>query len=307
MRLNTDWRTLLPFTKADDRAPSVWSITAKQWRAIFWRVYQQLNDDRLLAVAAGVVFYGLLAIFPAITAFVSLYGLFADPVTVSNHLAAIREVVPTGGYDILEQQVNRTAEGGRTQLGLTTIAGLAVALWSANAGTKAIIDALNVVYGVKERRSFVWLTLVAFAFTFGAIAVLMLAVSGVVVVPIVLSYLGVGFIGQFEFLRWPLLLLLVLFALSVLYRLGPNHEYAPRTPWFSFGALVAAVLWLTVSAILSWYLSNFSNYNAVYGSLGAVIGMMMWMWVSTIVVLLGGELDAAIAHETVGPVTEQQR
>ena len=106
---------------------------------------------------------------------------------------------------------------------------------------------------------------------------------------------------------WLVLLLLVLFALSVLYRLGPNHEHAPRTPWFSFGALVAAVLWLTVSAILSWYLSNFSNYNAVYGSLGAVIGMMMWMWVSTIVVLLGGELDAAIAHETVGPVTEQQR
>jgi membrane protein len=306
MRLKTDWRTLLPFTKANERSPSVWSITGEQWRAIFWRVYQQLNDDRLLAVAAGVVFYGLLAIFPAITAFVSLYGLFADPVTVGNHLAAIREVIPTGGYDILEQQVNRTAEGGRTQLGLATIAGLAVALWSANAGTKAIIDALNVVYGVKERRSFVKLTLVAFAFTFGAIAVLMLAVSGVVVVPIALSYLGVGFIGQFEFLRWPLMLLLVLFALSVLYRLGPNHEIT-RAPWFSFGALVAAVLWLAVSALLSWYLSNFSNYNAVYGSLGAVIGMMMWMWVSTIVVLLGGELDAAIAHETSGPVTDEPR
>lgn len=301
MRLKTGWRALLPKSFEQDASASAWmsawSMSGEQWRAVLWRVYQQLNDDRLLAVAAGVVFYGLLALFPAITAFVSLYGLFADPVTVSSHLAAVREVIPAGGYQILEQQVNRTAESGRTQLGLATLAGLAFALWSSNAGTKAIIDALNVVYGEKERRSFVWLTLVAFAFTLGGLAVLMLAVSGVVVVPLILSYLGVGFIGQIDLLRWPLMLLLVLAGLTVLYRLGPNRN-GPRGPWFSFGALVAAVLWLGVSALLSWYLSNFSNYNAVYGSLGAVIGMMMWMWVSAIIVLLGAELDAEITRET---------
>ncbi|MEJ2378700.1 MAG: YihY/virulence factor BrkB family protein, partial [Pseudolabrys sp.] len=257
--------------------------------------YEEFNDDRLLSLAPGVVFYGLLALFPAITALVSSYALFADPATITGHLATLKSVLPQGAYGIIDQQVTRIASTTTGDLSLAFFGSLAIALWSANSGLKAIIDALNIVYGVKEWRSFIRLNVVSLIMTAGTIVGLLLAMAAVVAVPIVLSYLPLGSWGAaiMAWLRWPALLLLVMLGLALLYRFGPNRDN-PRWEFLSPGAVFAAAAWLAGSALLSWYLSNFADYGATYGSLGAAIGLMMWLWMSAIVVLLGAELNAQI-------------
>src|ERR1700680_2314055 len=269
------------------------------WTDILWRTYQRINDNRLLAVAAGVVFYGLLALFPGITALVSLYGLFASPSTINDHLSSIGGMLPGDAFQILQDQVNRLVAKGGTKLSFGFILGLGLALWSANAGMKAIMDALNVVYEEKEKRGFIKLNLVSLAFTLGAIGSLLLAVGALVILPIVLAHLGLQNVtdGLFRIARWPILLVVVIVGLAVLYRFGPSRR-KPRWQWLSFGSIFAAAAWLISSALLSWYLTKFANYNATYGSLGAGIGMMMWMWVSSIVILFGAELNSEIEHQT---------
>lgn len=279
------------------RAP--WQIPWAGWKDILWRTYQQLNEDRLLAVAAGVVFYGLLALFPAVTAVVSLYGLFTKSSTISQHLLLLAGFLPSGGMDIVQEQVNRLLSKGDAKLGLGFLFGLCLALWSANAGMKAIMDALNVVYEEKEKRGLIKLNLVSLAFTLAAIAAVLLSIGSVVVLPLVLGYVGLGSLSStlLSWLRWPVLLTLIITGLAVLYRFGPSRR-EPRWQWLTVGSVFAAVAWLVGSALLSWYLQNFANYDATYGSLGAAIGLMMWMWVSAIVILFGAELNSEIEHQT---------
>jgi membrane protein len=280
-------------------AETPWQIPSRGWKDILWRTYQQMGEDRLLAVAAGIVFYGLLAIFPGLTALVSLYGLFASPAAVGDDLSLATGILPQGAVDLLREQIGHLTSGSGTKLGFGFVIGLVVALWSANSGMKAIIDALNVVYDEKEKRGFIKLTLVSLAFTVTAIGAMLLALAGVVVLPIALNYVGLpnGTDLLLRFARWPLLLILIIIGLAVLYRYGPSRR-EPHWHWISVGSVIAAVAWLVSSALLSWYLANFANYNATYGSLGAGIGMMMWMWVSSIVILFGAELNSEIEHQT---------
>jgi membrane protein len=195
-------------------------------------------------------------------------------------------------------------EKGNTALGATFLFGLALAVWSANAGVKAVIDALNVVYEEREKRGFVRLNLLSLAFTTGGIATLLLMVGAVVAFPLALDHFGLGPESKFilSLARWPLLFLVLLGALGILYRFGPSRQ-AARWEWLSVGTLAAALLWIVGSSLLSWYLSNFGNYSATYGSLGAAIGLMMWMWMSAIVVLCGAELNSEIEHQLVRDTT----
>ena len=281
------------------RAVVPWEIPWAGWKDIFWRVYASVNDNRVLAVAGGVVFFSLLAIFPAIAAFVSLYGLIADASTIDSHLSLAAGVLPGGAVDILHEQITRLTAKGDAKLGLGFVTGVVIALWSANAGMKAIIDALNVVYDEKEKRSFVKLNLLTLFFTLIAIVSLMIALAAVVVAPMVLSAIGLSsFLSlAIAVLRWPLLLVLVMLALAAIYRYGPSRT-EPRWQWLSIGSAAAAIGWLIASVLFSWYIAHFGAYNATYGSLGAAVGMMMWMWISAIVILLGGELNAEIEHQT---------
>lgn len=267
------------------------------WRHVVYRTYQEVNDDRLLALAAGVVFYGLLAIFPAITALVSSYALFANASTINGHLALVSGLMPQSAYSIVDEQVTRIVARTTGDLGLAFFIGLALALWSANAGVKAIMDALNIVYGVKERRSFIRLNLVSLAFTVGALAVFLLALGTIVVLPLMLSYLPLyGYnTAVSTWMRWPGLLLLLMFGLAVLYRFGPDRP-SPRWQFLSVGTVFAVLAWLAGSALLSWYLGSFADYDATYGSLGAGIGLMMWLWMTAIVILVGAELNSEIDH-----------
>jgi len=269
------------------------------WKDILWRTYVRTGEDRLLATAAGVVFFGLLAVFPAITALVSSYGLFANPSTIGANLQTLALMLPEGSFQIVQDQIARVLDKGNTALGATFLFGLGFAIWSANAGVKAVIDALNVVYEEREKRSFVRLNLLALAFTSGGIAALLLMVSAVVAFPLALDHVGLKPESQFivGLARWPLLFVILLGALGILYRFGPSRR-AARWEWLSVGTLTAALFWIVGSALLSWYLSNFGHYTATYGSLGAAIGLMTWMWMSAIIVLCGAELNSEIEHQT---------
>jgi membrane protein len=284
------------------------------WKDILWRTSERASENRLLATAAGVVFYGLLAIFPAITALVSSYGLFADPSTIGDNLQTLSLMLPEASFQIVQDQIARVLAKGNAALGATFLFGLALAVWSANAGVKAVIDALNVAYEERETRGFIRLNLVSLAFTSGAIVALLLMVSAVIALPLVLDRIGLAANGQVlvSLARWPLLLVILLVGLGLLYRFGPSRDGArgpglePSRPkpsrldrsWLTMGAVAAALLWIGGSALLSWYLSNFGDYGATYGSLGAAIGLMMWMWMSAIIVLYGAELNSEIERRT---------
>ena len=275
-------------------------IPWKGWYDIVWRTYQEMSSDRLLSIAGGVAFFVLLAIFPAITALVSAYGLFFNTSTITNNLSLLNDVVPENVLSLVHEQANRIASNSGRALSIGLIVGILVSLWSAMSGVKAMIDALNVINEQHEGRSFIKLNLVALVFTLAGLAAFLLAVAAVVILPLILSPIGLE--SSTETLtrigRWPVLLLILLIGLSLLYRYGPDRR-AARWQWVSVGSVFAAVTWIGASFLFSWYLKSFANYNATYGSLGAVVGLMIWLWLSTIVVLLGAEFNAEIEHQTV--------
>jgi membrane protein len=274
-------------------------IPWRGWRDIFWRTYQEMQSDRLLSIAGGVAFFVLLAIFPAITALVSAYGLLFNTSTITGNLSLLNDVVPPNVLGIVSEQANRIAANSGRALSVGIIVGILVSVWSAMSGVKAMIDALNVIYEQQEGRSFIKLNLEALIFTLGGFAAFLLAIAAVIVLPLVLSPIGLGSETETltRVLRWPALLVVLLTGLAVLYRYGP-YRRAARWQWVSVGSVFAAVTWIAASYLFSWYLASFANYNATYGSLGAVVGLMVWLWISTIVVLLGAELNAEIEHQT---------
>ena len=272
-------------------------IPARGWFEIAKHIVTRIGEDRIMAVAAGVTFYGLLAIFPAIAAFVSIYGLVADPGTISDQLAALSSFMPGGAIDIIGEQVKRlTSQPGA--LGFGFVFGLATSLWSANAGMKAVFDALNVAYQEHETRSFIKLNLISLVFTLGALLFVLTAIGAVVVLPIVFNFVGFGGLGSWllSIGRWPALLLVILAALALLYRFGPSRA-TPRWRWVTPGSVVAAIGWAIFSVAFSWYITSFGSYNQTYGSLGAAIGFMTWLWLSTTIILVGAELNAETEHQ----------
>jgi membrane protein len=279
-------------------------IPPPNWKDIILRVYQNIGKHRVIALAAGVAFYALLAIFPAIAALVAIYGFFADPATISAHLDSVAGLLPGGAIDIIRDQMTRIASHGKSTLGLTFAFGLGVSLWSANAGMKAIIDALNLVYNEEEKRGFIKLNVVSLTFTVLAIIFLLLSIAAIAVVPVVLAYVGLGAVTAtlVNYGRWPILFIVVAAGLAALYRYGPSRS-RPKWRWITWGSSFAAVAWMLVSLLFSWYAANFGSYNETYGSLGAVIGFMMWLWLSAIVLLLGAELDAEMEHQTAKDTT----
>jgi membrane protein len=282
------------------RADMPSGIPWRGWKDVFWRTVEEISADRLLLIAGGVVFYGLLATVPAITALVSMYGIFTPASTINAQLSFLADVMPAGAYQLISDQIVRIAGNSDGKLTLAFVLGLGIALWSANAGVKAIFDALNVVYDEDEKRGWIKLNAISLAFTFAGVVVLILILGAVVALPLVLAFVGFAAqqqAGWLPLLRWPVMFALVVLGLSVLYRHGPSRRHA-KWRWVSVGSVFAALSWIAVSVAFSWYLSKFADYNATYGSLGAVIGLMMWMWISTAVVLIGAELNSEIEHQT---------
>lgn len=273
------------------------------WQVIR-RVVAGISADRVMLTAAGVTFYMLLALFPALAAFVSLYGFVADPTTIAEHIAFLGGFLPSAGIDLIETQLDALARQDTDALSVGFVLGLVIALWSANNGIKALFDAMNIVYREHERRGLLVYNFQALCFTMGGIAIGCAFLATVGVVPAILAALSLEAFTEdlLRYLRWPVLLMAVMLAISVIYRFGPSREHA-RWRWITWGSSLATVVWLASSAGFSWYLENFANYNATYGSLGAIVGFMMWTWISVVVLLVGAELNAELEHQTAQDTT----
>jgi membrane protein len=283
-------------------ASSPSEIPVHGWKEILKRVAVAFSTDRILANAAGVTFYGILALFPALAALVSLYGLFSTPTGVEGQIKTLGAFIPGGGMDVISDQLHSLAAGGGGSLSFGLIVGLGIALWSSNSGVKGLLDALNVAYEVPEGRSFIKLTLISFAFTLGGLAFILIAMAAIVVLPTVLNFIGLADkldVGL-RLARWPVLLVLIGLVLAILYRYGPSRM-KPKWRWVTWGSAFASIAWVVLSVLFSWYVSNFGSYNKTYGSLGAAIGFMTWMWLATVIILIGAELnretEAQAAHE----------
>jgi membrane protein len=285
-------------------ATSPSEVPAKGWKDILSRVYSNFGEHRIMALAAGMTYYSLLAIFPALAALVAIYGLFSDPASIAKHLDQVAGFVPGGAIEVARDQLTRVASNGSQSLGLTFVIGLAISLWSANAAMKSLFDTLNIVYGEREKRGFLKLNAMSLTFTVIAIGFVLLALGAVVVIPVVLKYLGPAHATDLlvRILRWPAMFVGLALALACIYRFGPSRD-APRWRWITWGSVAASIFWLGASALFSWYAASFGTFNATYGSLGAAIGLMTWLWISAIVILLGAELDAELEHQTAPDTT----
>lgn len=270
-------------------------IPLRGWRDVLWRTYREIGVDRLPAVAGGVTFYALLSIFPALGVFVSLYGLIADISAVEKQLDQLAMMLPANVVDILGEQMIRLTSQKHTSLSLAFVVSLLLSLWTSNAGMKALFDGLNVAYDETEKRGYFTRTVQTLGFTFAAIAFLISAAAVLVAAPVALETLAGS--GLWLPLRWIAVAGLTASAFCLLYRYGPSRA-RPRWRWVTTGAAFATGFWLLGSLGFSWFINNVAHYDATYGSLGAAIGFMMWVWFSVMAILLGAELNAEIEHQT---------
>ena len=273
-------------------------IPLREWGSILMRTGKAFGKDEIASVAGSIAYTVILAIFPAMAALVSLYGLFADPAEIRHQLSMLNGIMPGGALELVKSQLSRIAASHHSGLSLAFVVGIVVSLWSATAGMRAMVRGLNIAFETQETRGFVRLTLLCLALTLGGVLFLVAASAAVIAAPVVLGALHLrGLIGGLTALRWPLLFVIVVLALAVLYRFGPNRA-EPRWRWVTPGSLAASVLWLLGSAAFSWYIENFGHYDATYGSLGALFGFLTWLWLSAVIVLLGAELNCEVERRT---------
>ena len=272
-------------------------IPHKGWIDIFWRVGASYFGDRVGFVAGGVTFFVVLSLFPTLAAFVTIYGLFADPNEAVERLYFLYSVLPSGVAEFLSGQMQRLAEDSNTQLTFTLAWTLALSLWTANGAIKVLFYGLNIAYHEVERRNFFTYNLLCMGFTIGGLAAIMMAAAMVVGVPLVLGPLGL--MDEWAYLaplRWPLLLLVYVASLTLVYRLGPCRARA-RWRWLTPGALFASLLSVVLSLGFSWYLQTFVKVDS-YGPLAAMMGFLLWTWLSVQIILMGAELNAEVEHQT---------
>jgi membrane protein len=263
-----------------------------------------ISSNRVLSTSGGVAFFALLAAFPAIAAIVSLYGLFADASTIGRHLSLLSGILPGGVLLLIADQITLISRQGNETLGTAFVVSLLIAVGSANSGMAALFDALNVVYDEEEKRSLMRFYATTVLFTLAGIIFVIVAIAGIVVLPLVLRFVGLAATTEWliAILRWPILLATIVVSLACIYRYGPSRNDA-RWRWVTWGSVVGALLWVAASMLFSWYVATFDSYNKTYGSLGAAIGFMVWLWISAVIVLLGGELNAEMEHQTARDTT----
>lgn len=274
-------------------------LDRKAWRDILLRVKNEVTEDNIGLIAAGVAFYFLLAIFPMIAAFLSIYGLVFDPAEAQQQIASLAGILPGDARQLLTQQTNQLTGGSSSALGFGAALSILLALWSARKGTTAMTIALNIVYEEEDQRSLIRQALFTFLLTLVLIVFFIFSLGLIAITPIVLSFLGLGQMAEtlLNFLRWPLLGVVAILALSALYRYCPDRSSA-KWRWLAPGATFAVILWLISSALFSWYVSSFGNYNEMYGSVGAVVILLFWFYLTAYIFLLGAELNAEMEHQT---------
>ncbi len=279
-------------------AGSPLAIPPLGWKDILWRTYREMGRDRLPALAGGVTFYVLLATFPAIAAFVSLYGLFSNVATVERELPHIARILPADAVKLIGDQMVRLAGQRHATLSIAFVVSTLLSVWSANAGMKALFDGLNITFDETEKRDYLRRSLVTYAATLAALVFLGLVVSVLIAAPVFFRDIGLHRLADWWGpVRWLTVFVIAAVFFSLFYRYGPSRRHA-QWRWVVFGAVLAAAAWLGVSLTFSYYVNNIADFGVTYGSLGALIAYMLWVWMTAMVVLVGAELNAEIEHQT---------
>jgi membrane protein len=284
-------------------AESPTQIPAGGWRQIVRRALKESSADNISVLAGAVAFFAFLALFPAMIALLTLYGLVADPAEVAGRLSGLTTVLPSSAQPLITDQLMSISQGGGSTLSAGLVVALLAALWSASSGTQTLINTITLAYDEQETRGFLKLRGTALALTLGAIVFVLVAVALIVVAPVVLDGLPLAGRVLAQIARWVLLLAMVTVALALIYRFGPDRN-ASRFRWVSLGATVATVLWLVGSVAFSVYIDNFGSYNKTYGTLAGVVVLMLWLYLSAYIVLLGAEINAEAEKQTARDTTQ---
>ena len=284
---------------AGEEAEKPTEIPPRGWWQVVRRAFKESSADNVPILAAGVAFFAFLAIFPAIIAAITLYGIFADPETVAAQVRDLSAALPEQAQPIVADQLQSVASASGSALGLSLVVSIVAALWSASSGTGNLLKAINIAYDEDESRGFLKVRGLALALTLGAIVFVLLTLTLVAVVPVVLNVLPLGPVGTVlaQVLRWVLLVALVVAALAITYRVAPDRDQ-PRFSWVTTGSLVATVLWIIGSVAFSLYVNNFGSYNKTYGAIAGVVVLMLWLYLTSYIVLLGAEINAESERQT---------
>ena len=258
-------------------------------------VVDRISRNNITMVGAGIAFYVLGALFPALAAMVSIYGLFADPHQVITQVNGLGDMLPPEALKIITDGITGFAQKSGSQLSFALLISVILALWSARAGMSAVMTGLNIAYEEAEKRSFIVQTMVALALTLGGMAFAIIAILAVGIIPAILAFLHAdGLIARvLDIARWPVLAVIVVVGFAVIYRYAPSRSH-PDWKWITWGSGIAALLWMVGSVIFSYYVSHFGSYDATYGALGSVVVLLLWFWVSATVLLIGAEIDAEV-------------
>ncbi len=275
------------------------------WKAVIHRTAREIISDRVSLVAAGCAFYATLALFPAISMLIFLYGLVFDPVTVEPQLQIMRELLPPSAFQLISDRVHQLVTQRQGTLGLGLVISTLITLWSSATGTKSLIAALNMAYEEQEKRGFLQFQLTALGMTLCGMVGASLAIAILVFLPAVISFFGIfgNATGLVRIAGTGVLVVFVMISLSLLYRFGPCRR-AAKWHWITPGSLLATVLWVAISVLFSLYVGHIATYDVTYGPLGAVVGVMMWFYVSAYAVLLGAELNSELELQTARDSTE---
>lgn len=271
--------------------------TMKRIYAFFWGVWERISDGHFGQIAAGAAFYAMFSVFPGLAAIVAIWGLMADPKVITGYLEVMEPFLPEEADALISSQIMGLVNAPAAALGWATLLSIGVALLSARNGVSSLVNGLNMVHRAPPRgliSGFIRDILL----TLALIAAFLAALATAVVVPVLLSYVPLEVIGPglLRWLPWAVMFLLILSCLSILYQFGPNLPPEKRSGWYSPGVICAALAWSVVSMGFSLYLENFNSYNRIYGSLGAAIILMMWLYLSVWAILAGGAIDAELYH-----------
>ncbi len=290
--------------KSYPNAESPTKFAKKDWIEIAKRVKDEVESDDIGMVAAATAYYALFAIFPLLIATVSIYGFVSDPIELERQINEMSRFIPPDASKVISDQLHSIVSNPGAALGFSALISIAVALWTASAGTKSIMKALNIAYDEPEKRGFIKLNLYALGLTLSAVVGIILAVALIVLLPVVMNFIGVGdFAGDVALLiRWPLLAGVFIFGIAVINRFGPSRNKA-KWRWVSVGAVLGTVMILAASAGLAFYVKKFASYNATYGSLSGVIILLLWFYLVSYAVLLSAEINAEIEHQTLADST----
>ena len=278
-------------------------IPAKGWKAVALRTKQQVKHDNITILAAGVAFYLLLALAPATVAILAIYGLVADPSGVAEDINQFGATLPADARQLMTDQLRTAASSSGGKLGFGLVIGLVAAVLGASKGARSMIEAVNVAFDEEETRGFVKLRVLALTFTLGFIVMMLVGLGAITILPAIGDRLGSGGRLAASVLRWPVLAVVALAALAALYRWAPDRDDA-RWRWVTPGALVAAVLWLLGSALFTIYADHFGSFGKTYGALGAVVVLMLWLFLTAVVILIGAEVNAESERQTRRDTTE---